>query len=162
VRKPLLYGLALALTLVCLTVFVLYIPVNKPQRPSDQHVDHLVELPCDIANQVCRINLGALQFRVSLSPEGLPALEPLTFRVRAESSLISEFEAGALWFDGKEMDMGLHWGQLQVTPDQNELRFKAMVPVCTIDREMVWRLNFQFEYESQRYRFVFDAHPRHT
>ena len=138
------------------------------QEPNIQSVpDHLINVDCDLSTKVCPIRLGDLSMTLSLNPAGLPALTSLQLSISERSSAIEEAQSWSVWFVGRDMDMGRHLMTLapQVGAEKGEyaesgvdsMQYTGMIPVCTVDRSMMWLLNIQFAWRSELYRFVLQA-----
>jgi len=70
---------------------------------------------------------------------------------------LSELENILAWFEGRDMNMGQHFILFSTENDMNSrINGTGMIPVCTIDENMVWRLIVQFTYQGQAMRVEFD------
>jgi len=103
---------------------------------------------CPLLEQNCSVNLaGGIQLDIALSPKGLPTLEPLELRISSSSTALDQIQDIQIWFEGRDMDMGLHYFNLIFLNDQ--IVGKGMIPICTIDASMVWQLNVAFIYQGK-------------
>jgi hypothetical protein len=151
-------------------VVLLFLAERSPhyQAANIQSVpDHLIKVDCDLSIKDCPIRLGDLSMTLSLNPTGLPALTPLQLSISKPSPSIEEARSWSVWFVGRDMDMGRHL----MTPAPiegaeqgghsgsgiNSMQYTGMIPVCTVDRSMMWLLNVQFAWRSELYRFVLPA-----
>lgn len=145
---------------------------NFPVSPAELRVDHMVRTTCSASQQPCRLNLGSKHLSLSISPSGLPALEVLNLQLR-----VSGFGGNApaqVWFQGRDMDMGLHYFSATTAPLMSETvateevddgvleKFQGMIPVCGIDRDMIWLLNVQYQHGGEVWRFVIELNAQHN
>jgi len=76
---------------------------------------------------------------------------------------LSKLENIFAWFEGRDMNMGQHF---MLFPSEKNLfesiKGAGMIPVCTIDTNMVWRLIIQFTYLGKGMRVEFDLSSEKT
>ena len=73
---------------------------------------------------------------------------------------MSDIGQVSAWFEGRDMEMGRHFLSFQgndLDDDANFLLAKGMIPVCTIDPDMPWRLVINFEYQGEVLQVNFDV-----
>lgn len=143
--------------LLCLFVYFLQLP---PVDPLHVEPDQRVSVHCPLQAQACRVHLGDLVLELSLSPKGLPALETLSLEISSltpSSPALTNFKA---WFEGRDMEMGHHVFN-RVSVPNNTIRAETMIPVCSIDSKMIWRLNIDFDYADKYTRLQFDLSSDH-
>lgn len=156
-----LFGLLFAV-LVLLFVFLLinYSDKNDPRSVLEQNVEHTLHVPCNINQNVCLVRFGELSVDLSLLPKNAKALEPLSVRLSSGNRdlLAADWH---LWFQGRDMDMGVHWLQPKAQGSAPTLEFAGMIPVCTVDPDMTWQLIAQVELEGQNHRIIFEFLSTH-
>jgi len=136
-----------ALALLCLLLIIWLLPYQSSDSSQTRIADQVVYLSCDVSENPCVLNLPQqLKMTLSVSPAGMPALKPLAFQLKIEAQPVSPLTLEAGWLNGKTMDMGRHFLTLhQQTNRQWELQ--GMIPVCTVDPEMVWQMTLQYRYQ---------------
>ncbi len=131
--------------------------------------DHVISVDCDIGHNACPIRLGDIKMTLSLTPDGLPALIPLRLAVSDSSIAVQEAESWLVWFEGRDMEMGVHQllpepSGLPVSKDasrsNNAVVFSGIIPICSVDSAMTWLLNVQFVWRAKLYRFMLPASAR--
>jgi len=138
----------------------------------NQHIsspDQVINVPCPLQLQACRIRVGDLALALSLSPRGLPALTTLSLQIKPLEPLLSPLTQFEAWFEGRDMEMGKHYfkqtfgqksGQEASVPEtpsnKNTIHATAMIPACSIDPMMIWRLNIEFVHQDKRSRLRFE------
>lgn len=98
----------------------------------------------------------SLQF--DLSPKGLPVMESLELSVTGLGELKNPLK---IWFEGKSMYMGMHYMLQSATKSQfpGQKIFQGIIPVCSVDQEMVWLLNVDVPYKNQMLNIQFRMKP---
>ena len=144
------------LMLVTVLLFlVFFVPVDDAP-PKTLSVDHFARVHCPLSQEACSLSLGQRQLKITLSPLGLPAMEPLNLALDAVGfDLTSNV---LVWFEGRDMNMGQHFfsSASVVENKSTQTNFQGMIPICGIDTNMVWLLNVQIEQAEERFRFVFE------
>lgn len=156
----------LALIIISIEYFRSVSQTDSAIERLDLPVGTRVNVPCHPAEKVCRINLGDLRFAVRLAPEHVPAMEPLRLSLELEeSSTLANLGPILVWFAGRDMEMGLHFFEPDITSgmEAGSMRqdFVGMIPVCSVDASMVWLLNLQFGEGAEAKRFIFELNTRH-
>lgn len=124
--------------------------------------DQTLHSDCPLAAQGCIVQIEDGPLAITLRPQGLPALTPLTLELAG--TFASHANDWLVWFEGQDMEMGRHFFSPKSGPAQSSsdlLYFSGMIPVCSIDERMVWLLNVQFAYNGQLTRVVFEIMTRH-
>lgn len=135
-----LIGLVL-LTGIGLTIFWL----RQEPYPSAIKV---IQSDCHFEQGLCSLELSkTLNLSFQLTPLGVPAMEPLLLKITGLDGLALTHAMVKVWFEGKDMYMGQHFMlpvQEETVKDlvhsSGELAFQGMIPVCSLDENMVWRL----------------------
>jgi len=108
----------------------------------------LTKAECPFIEQICIINLpDGKELGVAFSPKGLPALEPIELRISSSSIALDQMADIEIWFEGRDMNMGQHYFNLSYV--NNQIVGKGMIPVCTVDVSMVWKINIAFNYRGE-------------
>lgn len=151
-------NLIVASGLICILVFfsLLLYKNNKHEVPILRTT--ILSL-CPLERMPCKIFMpGGQTLEFDIAPKGLPVMEPLMLNVKGVGNDNNSMVA---WFEGKSMNMGKHYmfpatikSQL---PDQKVLQ--GMIPVCSIDKEMVWLLNVDIPIQNQIYNIQFQLKP---
>lgn len=132
------------------------------QAPFLLKPDVNVNVPCDLSRQLCRVNLGEFALETTLSPAGLPELQPLQMTIRSDAESGVKFDSWFAWFEGRDMDMGRHFFRVPVGRSSSDgVEMSGMIPVCSVDRQMVWRLAVQFRHNHQLYRLNYELQSTH-
>lgn len=125
--------------------------MDKPEPANNVTI---IQSNCHFDNGVCSLELSEhLKFRVQLMPVDLPAMEPVFLTLTKVSKDQQVSGSFRVWFEGRDMNMGQHFmlpsphplgnalSSSAVSGDSAEsLFFKGMIPVCSVDENMVWRL----------------------
>lgn len=131
-----------------------------PRALVAQEVDHRIHVPCDLRAGPCKVRVGDMAFDLSLEPGVAPPLTPLNVSISSANQSIN-LAQWYLWFQGKEMDMGVHWLQAKAPTNGEALTFSGMIPVCTVDQDMVWQLVAHTRLNDQDYRLFFEFVSEH-
>ena len=93
-----------------------------------------------------------------LLPKGLPAMAPLVLSI---TGLGNVKESLKVWFEGKNMHMGMHYMLPATNKSQlyDQKVFQGMIPVCSIDEEMVWLLNVDIPIQNHIFNIQFQLKP---
>ncbi len=99
---------------------------------------------CQLSNTPCTVSLpGHGRFTIALNPMGLPAMEPLQLKMTGLDISPENIKDMKLWFQGRDMYMGQHFLQPDLPKsiaNEASMEFDGMIPVCTVDNNMVWQL----------------------
>lgn len=115
---------------------------------------------CDLNSTSCSLHL-AEQFMLTfrLKPKKIVPLERFELLISSDNESFDQIEALAIWFEGRDMDMGRQY--LRPLKGLNNagssLLAQGMIPVCTVDPDMVWRLVVEFNYQGKRMHVSFDV-----
>ena len=110
---------------------------------------------CSLQKMPCKVFMPDGQMLLFvIEPNSLPAMEPLRLSVTGGAILKNPFK---VWFEGKNMNMGRHYMLLDHNKNQafDKKIFKGMIPVCSIDNEMVWLLNVEVALKNQLFKIQF-------
>ena len=109
---------------------------------------------CAPSRAICSVQLGSITLQIQLQPPGLPAMVPLTLRVEAES--LADVQMVRAWFEGRDMDMGRH--DLAPIPesDTTAIMWSGVIPVCSVNPQMVWQLKLLLQVQDEPQQIVFD------
>jgi len=144
--------------LVFIVLCALFLYLNKEGDNVDQKIDEILRVHCPIQSQSCLINLAnGVKLEISLNPNGLPALKPLTLQLRSDQidfQQVAQFKAS---FVGRDMEMGHHSLALSPSTNSNLLLAKGLIPLCPMDPNMVWVLNVQFKYQNKVTMLTFEV-----
>lgn len=132
--------------------------LKQTNLDRSSQVTNSTVVQCPLHEKVCSVNLGGGLLTIQLSPNGLPALQPLTLGLSSSDILLHKTEA---WVDGKDMDMGRHYFEPQDISVQAEngvqtQSFKGMIPLCSIDQNMIWRLHLVIPVGEKWEELIFD------
>ena len=152
-------NLIVASGLICILALVstLVYNNNKNEAPI---VTTTILSECPLEKMSCIISIPNGQtLSFHLEPKGLPVMEPLMLSVAGLGAI--KKSALKVWFEGKSMNMGVHY--MLPAPINNkfsdQMIFKGMIPVCSIDKEMVWLLNVDISINSQAFKIQFQLKP---
>jgi hypothetical protein len=104
-----------------------------------------------------------LVLQISLQPNGLPVLEPLKLTISKSGGKAEQLSDVAAWFRGLDMDMGQHPFLFKngTSLSSDAISASGMIPICSIDPNMVWRLTVQFKYLDVWAQVLFDLKAKH-
>lgn len=110
---------------------------------------------CSLEKIPCEISLpNGLALLFNLEPKGLPVMDPLVLTINGLEFIEEPLK---VWFEGKSMNMGIHY--MLPSPISSrvpgEYIFNGMIPVCSIDKNMVWLLNVDVPIKSQVFNIQF-------
>lgn len=145
-----------------------------PSAVLELPVNHRLAVQCALSEMPCKIRLGEFAFDLRVPSAPLKPFSPIDIELQVRSPQLAQAE-WFLWFEGRDMDMGLHWlhssNQLdQSNQQQTEVAkvqqsqiksYQGMIPVCSVDEAMTWRLNVQVAWQGEVYRSVFDFQVEH-
>jgi hypothetical protein len=144
--------------LVFIMLLVLFLHFKKGEDNLALKVDEIVRVHCPIQSQTCLIHLAnGIKLNISLSPNGLPALELLTLQLKSshiDFHQLTHFEAS---FEGLDMEMGRHSLTLSPPITSNMLRATGLIPLCPMDPMMHWVLNVKFQYQNKVTLLTFEV-----
>jgi len=144
--------------LVFIVLLALFLHLKKEDDNVSLKVDEVVRVHCPIQSQSCLINLAnGAKLEISLTPNGLPALKPLTLQLKSNQidfQQVVQFEA---LFAGRDMEMGQHSLVLSPSTNSNMLLAKGLIPLCPMDPMMVWELKVQFKYQNKVTLLTFEV-----
>jgi hypothetical protein len=77
----------------------------------------------------------------------------------SDINAIAQIEGLKLWLEGRDMDMGRHYliPQERIDDADTSILSQGMIPVCTVDPDMVWRMVVVFNYQGKRMQIHFDV-----
>jgi hypothetical protein len=135
---------AIAIALLVAMAIGIYF-ANSLRSPVSLKV---IQSDCHFERGWCEVALSeASILRFHLSPPGLPAMEPLTLSITSSDNLDHIASSVRVWFEGVDMNMGQHFmlpvpenSLGNISGSVSQLSFTGMIPVCTIDEKMIWRL----------------------
>jgi hypothetical protein len=155
VRKVLLLSAIFVLTAISIYIFFANYNMKTPSEINSIFSD------CSLEKKSCIVSLkDNHEIIFNLEPKGLPVMELLSLSVDGISveGLSNAQNMLKVWFEGRDMSMGRHF---MLPASNNDVsfnvapKFKGMIPVCSIDTEMVWLLNAQFIHQSLLYQVQF-------
>ena len=145
----------LTLTAISFFVFIAFFFTDSEKKiPSE--INSILS-DCSLEKTSCVVNLkDNHKIIFNLEPKGLPVMELLTLSIEGLSDSQNILK---IWFEGMGMSMGTHF-MLPVSNNNDSFNnyltnFKGMIPVCSIDAQMLWLLNVQFKHKSQLYLVQF-------
>jgi len=145
----------IVLLLVILLCVLFLEPINNSKNDAQVY-----SVSCPLQKSHCLVHLtNKLSLDFTLSPLGLPVLEPLFLSVKSLHLNINELNNFKVWFEGRDMDMGKHFFQLNVEnlPSKaTHISGTGMIPICMIDSNMVWRLVSQFSFRGRKFIVLMD------
>lgn len=113
---------------------------------------------CSLHKGVCTIRLDGLDMSLDMSPRHLPPLEPVQLTVVSPATL--KALNMLTWFEGQDMDMGRHYlsegASSNGLENTSTMTFRGMIPVCTVDQDMIWQLHLRVEADAQLHEYVFN------
>lgn len=140
-----------------IAIVVLFFYLQKENNNDALQVDENILVNCPLQFETCRLNLtDGVKLGITLSPEGLPAMKPLTLKLESDQIdflKISNFNAS---FKGRDMEMGYHTLTLN-SQSSNLLLAEGLIPLCPMDPMMVWVLNVTFEHQSKVTSLTFEV-----
>ena len=144
--------------LICIVLFALYLFLSKTEREEALTEDEVVHVHCPIHQKNCLIHLaGGAKLELSLSPEGLPALKPLTLKLNAHDIDFDAFTYFDASFSGRDMEMGHHSLVVNSSVTKNELTATGIIPLCPMDPNMVWVLSVKYQYKNKVTVLMFEV-----
>lgn len=145
---------------ILLGITGLFFLFKKPEPATNLNI---VKSECHFENGVCQVELAEFQpLRFELSPADLPAMEPLFLKITWLANPKTSFSHFKVWFEGRDMNMGQHFmlpeqdQHSKTLPSPEILTFKGMIPVCSVDERMVWRLIIEYSEAENRQQIHFD------
>lgn len=139
-------SVAISIGLFLLALLALFLYLKVEDEKIALKLDAVVRVHCPLQSQSCLVNLGkGIKLEISLSPNGLPALELLTLQLKSNQIDFQRVEQFEATFIGRDMAMGQHSFTLSPSENSNTLLAKALIPLCPMDPMMVWVLNIQFQ-----------------
>lgn len=129
-----------------------------PQALLEQTVNHQIVVPCELSNSPCKVRMGEFSFDLRLLSEQLKSLSPVTVELSTQNPELAQAD-WSLWFQGRDMDMGVHW--LQQQQSSQAQTYSGMIPICTVDEAMTWQLIVQTQWQGEVYRSSFDFQVEH-
>lgn len=114
---------------------------------------------CPLEKMPCKISIpNGQSFTFDLVPKGLPVMESLALSV---TGLEGVKEPLKVWFEGKNMYMGMHYMlPVLIKPQLHDQQdFQGIIPVCSLDKEMVWLLNFDIPIKNNVFNIQFQLKP---
>lgn len=112
-------------------------------------------ITCSLTSGSCEIPIAGGSISVNLRPRSLPALKPLTIEVKSPNGLGQD---SVLWFEGRDMEMGQH--HLSASKDgENVQVYNGMIPVCSVDQDMIWQLHVVAKFNDEWQEWIFDLSP---
>ena len=147
--------------LILLGIAGVYFLVEAPEPTKNLNI---IKSHCHFENGICEHELHKnLHLRFEFIPADLPAMEPFILLISTLSG--EQIRSGniKIWFEGRDMNMGQHF----MLPAQDQIRetvksgpevlaFKGMIPVCTVDADMVWRLIIELSHAGSMQQIHFD------
>lgn len=122
-------------------------------QQSDKEVDHTYYSDCLSSAPDCLLHISSnLELNIRIEPLEIVPLE--RFRIHLSSPIESSLDDISdliVWVKGRDMDMGKHI--LTQASQGNDLTqgvsLTGMIPVCTVDDDMVWRLVVSFMHKGK-------------
>ena len=113
-------------------------------------LDQTVALSCDAKQLKCSAEHNGFSLTLTLSPNTLPALTPVRFKLHASTqNTHGTFEALSAQISGRDMFMGVHpLSQLDDGLSGTAI-FEGLIPVCVTGQDMVWRVEFLAEVQHE-------------
>jgi len=144
-----------------LSIYLLYLN-NNFHSPEAYPIDQTYHSQCALQFQDCSLHLSKdIHLVMSMLPKGLPALEKLSLKISSQESDITQFRNVVIWLEGRDMNMGKHFFQLNARQTGSQvLHARGMIPVCSVDDSMVWRLVAQFSYGGSNVRINLDLQAK--
>jgi len=146
--------------------------VRQDQQGS---VIKTIQSDCHFEHGLCKLVLSSdvtLSFKIT--PKEIPAMEPLYLTITGFDGFANTSHLIKVWFEGRDMSMGQHFmlpvqdGSLNDAHLNNRLTLSGMIPVCSVDQDMIWRLvvelplvleqekTFNFPANSERQQIHFE------
>ena len=125
--------------------------LDDQKRSSEIHIQK-----CELGLIACAVKVPSYDrdLSIQLFPFPVRALEPVYLKVRNSHPDITIVKS---WFEGVDMDMGRHFFiPDKKSSDENLQAFKGMIPVCTLDENMDWKLMLEMKVDSVLYTFQFN------
>ena len=136
---------------IALTIFLLRQELHNP-------VIKVIQSDCHFEHGLCELELSeAVSLSFQLTPNGTPAMEPLYLTIAGLEGFDDAHRVLKVWFEGKNMYMGQHFMLPVQEPAakgiahlNDALSLRGMIPVCSVDENMVWRLVVELPLEQEK------------
>ncbi len=141
VRKILLALFALFALISLMVIF-------NTKKQESSHQANIISSTCQLDRRSCVVSLPNNQeISFTLQPKRLLVMEMLSMRVDGFDSNMKI----KIWFEGRDMEMGKHY--MQPVSNKSEslpstILYKGMIPVCSLNPQMIWVLNAEFMHEN--------------
>ncbi len=142
--------LVLVMALLGLAFFLF--STEDPVLAEPKSPDYSFNSECSLNTNDCLLHLAeSLDINFRISPEEIRALERFDLKVSVSGQASEKVSGLIAWLEGRDMDMGTHFLSLSESTfeAQKPLIFSGVIPVCSIDDDMVWRLVVSFVYGGQ-------------
>lgn len=148
--------LKLPISIIILSAIIFLSIYSSKKGSSIQENIQIITSACSLNHSSCSVEvLDSLVINFDLLEKDLPALEPLQVVIKGAPDV----ESIKIWFEGRDMNMGQHF-LIPVSNEQTILNesmiFKGMIPICGIDKQMVWRLVTEILSQNTRVKIQFD------
>jgi hypothetical protein len=138
---------------VSILFLVFFLTSNNNNEPKQVKTE--IQSDCLLEKKSCRIMLpNSQEFIFNIEPKVIPAMELFTLSIER---LGKEPKAFKVWLEGKDMNMGSHY-MLPVPSAENltEIQeFQGMIPVCSVDKNMIWLLKIEIPSDDQFFQIQF-------
>ena len=121
-------------------------------RSEVHKVDLTFNSECLYEKGDCVLHLAkSLKLNVKSTPSEIRALERFQLSVSVPGSEAAEITELIVWVEGRDMDMGKHFLNLPEAGFSlhDGVSVSGVIPVCTIDVNMVWRLVMSFKHRGK-------------
>lgn len=152
----------LALTFAFVTVY--YITSINQHESRSENVSRFTS-NCPLHTESCLLLISESErLELSLSPPNLPSFKRLELNIKSERMPASNMRNLRAWLEGRDMDMGRHYFQFleRVEADYEVLRGHGMIPFCSIDRNMAWRLVVEYDLRESHRQLIFELDKTET
>jgi hypothetical protein len=98
--------------------------------------------------------LDGLDVHLGINPAAIEPLERFQITLSIVSNEPDALEDPLAWVEGRDMEMGQHFmsGFGNKIDPKTEVVLTGMVPICTVDANMVWRFVLDFRYQGKLIR----------
>jgi len=146
---------------IVLTVFLFR---QEQQTPAIK----VIQSDCHFEHGLCELELSnAVSLSFHLTPIGIPAMESLYLTIAGLEGFDDAHRMLKVWFEGKDMYMGQHFmlpvqqqAAQELTNLSNSITLSGMIPVCSVDENMRWRLVVELPLEQEKSITFLENHRR--
>jgi hypothetical protein len=151
VPKKLIAGMLIVALILIFLVLVQSVE-NKALNSDSLEADFSYRSDCLIIGSGCSLPvLDEFDMSIEVKPKVVEALDRFHVQISVPSKESKEVSNLLAWVEGRDMDMGRHFlSQPKKDADLSQgVSLSGMIPICTIDVNMVWRMVLSFTYRDK-------------